>query len=77
MLRWPRRRTKADTPAAEDPEARDTRAAKEALAALEQDIEAAHARMSEIRKISRTLRTRGEKNHFAPLIRDALGGRFE
>lgn len=55
----------------------DVQAAQEALRCLEQDIEAARERTSEIRRISRTLRSLGERNHFAPLVRDAFGGKFE
>lgn len=77
MLHWLRRRTRAEIDADDGETARDVRAAREALACLEQDIAQARERTSEIREISRTLRTLGERNHFAPLIRDALGGRFE
>ncbi|MBR7839816.1 hypothetical protein KDL01_41640 [Actinospica durhamensis] len=73
MLRWLKRRTskRADVPADED-----VQAAQEELRNLEQAMAAAHERTSEIREISRTLRSLGERNHFAPLIRDALKGEF-
>lgn len=73
-MRWFRRRKRGPEAA---PPADDVRAAQEALWCLERDIEAARERTSEIRRISRTLRSLGERNHFAPLIRDALGGEFE
>lgn len=72
-MRWRKCRKKS----AEDEQAdRDVQAAREALDALAEDIVRARRRTSEILEISRTLRSLGERNHFAPLIRDALGGRF-
>ena len=73
-MRWRRCRKRT----AEDEQAdRDVQAAREALDTLAEDIERARRRTSEILEISRTLRSLGERNHFAPLIRDALGGRFQ
>jgi hypothetical protein len=54
----------------------DVRAVQDALQSLERDIEQAHARTAVISEISRTLRRLGERNHFAPMIKDALGGKF-
>lgn len=54
----------------------DVKAVQDALQSLERDIERAHARTAVISEISRTLRRLGERNHFAPLIKDALGGKF-
>ena len=60
-----------------DPQAvEDVQAAEEALRTLERDLVAARARTAVISEISRTLRRLGERNHFAPLIKDALGGKF-
>ncbi|MFD8226855.1 hypothetical protein ACFV16_22085 [Streptomyces massasporeus] len=56
--------------------ARDVQAVQDALQSLERDIEQAHARTAVISEISRTLRRLGERNHFAPMIKDALGGKF-
>lgn len=73
-MRWRRRPTSKaeDTRAAED-----VRAAEEALRCLERDLAEARARTAVISEISRTLRRLGERNHFAPLIKDALGGKFQ
>lgn len=38
-------------------------------------MEQARERDVEIREIARTLRLLREQNHFAPLVRDAFGGR--
>jgi hypothetical protein len=67
-----RRRAEPDRSQAAD----DVRAVQEALQSLEHDIAQAHARTAVISEISRTLRRLGERNHFAPLIKDALGGKF-
>jgi hypothetical protein len=69
-----RRRRKSD-PVRTQPD-EDVQAAQEALQCLREEIVQARSRTSEIREISRTLRTLGERNHFAPLVRDALGGKF-
>lgn len=75
-MRWFKHRTREPDPG-DVQAAEDVQAAKEALRCLEQDMEAARERTSEIREISRTLRRLGERNHFAPLVRDALGGKFQ
>ncbi|WP_158708360.1 DUF7620 family protein [Streptomyces sp. NRRL S-455] len=54
----------------------EVQAVREALQSLEQDIARAQARTAVISEISRTLRRLGERNHFAPMIKDALGGKF-
>lgn len=54
----------------------EVQAAQDALRELERDLVAARARTAVISEISRTLRRLGEQNHFAPLIKDALGGKF-
>jgi soluble lytic murein transglycosylase-like protein len=56
--------------------AEEVQTVQEALQSLEQDIARAHARTAVISEISRTLRRLGERNHFAPMIKDALGGKF-
>ncbi|MER7488705.1 hypothetical protein ABTY20_22930 [Streptomyces sp. NPDC126497] len=56
--------------------AEDVRAAEEALRVLRHDLARARERTAAISEISRTLRRLGERNHFAPLIKDALGGKF-
>jgi hypothetical protein len=69
-VRWLRRRTsKPERTQGDD----DVRAVEEELAYLERDLAAARRRTSEILGIARTLRTLGEQNHFAPLIRQAFG----
>jgi hypothetical protein len=54
----------------------DVRAVQDALQELQRDLASARARTAVISEISRTLRRLGERNHFAPLIKDALGGKF-
>lgn len=72
-VRWFRhRKNRAETARS----AEDVAVAREALRELEQSLQEAHGRTSEISAIARTLRRRGDQNHFAPLVRDALGGRF-
>lgn len=72
-MRWRRRPTSRPV----DPQAaEDVQEAEEALRCLERDLEEARARTAVISEISRTLRRLGERNHFAPLIKDALGGKF-
>lgn len=73
MLSWLKRLRSKRKDTDEDA---DVQAARDALEALPADIAEARRRTSEIQEISRTLRSLGERNHFAPLIRDALGGRF-
>jgi hypothetical protein len=51
-------------------------AAREALESVERGMEEARARESEISEIARTLHAARERNHLAPMVRDALGGRF-
>lgn len=72
-MRWRRRPTSRpeDVQAAED-----VQEAEEALRCLERELAEARARTAVISEISRTLRRLGERNHFAPLIKDALGGKF-
>lgn len=73
-MRWFRRcRTKAD----EREAAEDVRAAEDALRDLEQAMESAVERTSEISKITRTLRAADGRNHFTLMIRDALRGDFQ
>jgi hypothetical protein len=70
---WRRdRKGKPDREQADDEE----RAVLDALNCLEHDIERARARTAVISEISRTLRRLGERNHFTPMIKDALGGKF-
>jgi hypothetical protein len=73
-VRW--RRHKASR-AEDERAAEDVRAAEEALHDLEGDLARARERTAVISEISRTLRRLGERNHFAPLIKDALGGKFQ
>ncbi|WP_086559967.1 DUF7620 family protein [Streptomyces africanus] len=70
---WIRRR-KGET--AHEQAADEVQAVQEALQSLERDLAQARARTAVISEISRTLRRLGERNHFAPLIKDALGGKF-
>lgn len=73
-MHWPRRRkSEQDSERA----AEETQAVSEALDDLHRDIARARERMAAISEISRTLRRLGERNHFAPLIKDALGGKFQ
>lgn len=70
---WLRRRTSEPD---REQAAEEVQAVQDALQSLEQDIAQARARTAVISEISRTLRRLGERNHFAPLIKDALGGKF-
>lgn len=72
-MRWRKHRK---TSSEDEQVARDMQAVHDALEALDQDIVRARRRTSEIMEISRTLRSLGEQNHFAPMVLDALGGRF-
>lgn len=74
MLRWPFRRK--DREALEAETARELRAARARLRDVDRRLEAVHGRTSEISENSRTLRRISGDNHFAPLVRDAFGGRF-
>lgn len=72
-MSWTRRRKREpDREQAAD----DVRAVQSALRDLDQDIARARARTVVISEISRTLRRLAEQNHFAPMIKDALGGKF-
>lgn len=54
--------------------AADLRDAEAQLRDAEAELEAAQERTSEIAEFSRTLRSLGEANHFAPLVLKAFGG---
>ena len=70
---WPRhRKSEADREQAAD----DTQIVQDALRDLDRDIARARARTAVISEISRTLRRLSEQNHFAPMMKDALGGKF-
>lgn len=72
-MRWIRRqKVEADR----EQVAEDARVVQDALQSLERDLARARARTAVISEISRTLRRLGERNHFAPMIKDALGGKF-
>lgn len=72
-MRWTRRR---EGEADREQVAEDVRAVRDALESLERDLARARARTAVISEISRTLRRLGERNHFTPMIKDALGGKF-
>jgi hypothetical protein len=72
-VRWLRRLTSRPDGIQTD---EDVQAAEEALRCLERDLAQARARTAVISEISRTLRRLSEQNHFAPLIKDAFGGKF-
>lgn len=75
MLRWPGRRRSDKDPTPAAPEDDELRAAEEALEGTEQQWQEVRERTSEIREIARTLRRLGERNHFAPLVSEAFGGK--
>jgi hypothetical protein len=72
-MRWTRRREGEKD---REQAAEDVRVVQDALQSLERDLARARARTAVISEISRTLRRLGERNHFAPMIKDALGGKF-
>lgn len=69
---WRRRRKTESGRAERDAELRSVRAQ---LRDAEHELETAQRRTSEIAEIYRTLRALGERNHFAPLVIEALGGK--
>lgn len=72
-MRWTRRQ-EGETD--REQAAEEVRVVQDALQSLEHDLARARARTAVISEISRTLRRLGERNHFAPMIKDALGGKF-
>lgn len=72
MLKWFRRRRRSTEKPSVAPSGPDLR---QALEKVERGMEQARERDVEIHEIARTLRLLREQNHFAPLVRDALGGR--
>jgi hypothetical protein len=77
MLPWRKHRRSEEAVRETARESEELRTAEEALEDTEQALQEVCERTSEIREIARTLRRLGERNHFAPMVRDALGGKIQ